>query len=145
MHKSYRSAVSVCFWLPLMLFLVALNAYFIWMQHYWLCVLYGAVLFFLIIAMVNLKYYITPSNKLYIRSGVFNNDTIDIMDIEYIKPCKRYYITPAFSFDMMQINLGYHQNIYISPANRVEFLHELKLINPQIRIYHFDDDLRISE
>ena len=91
------------------------------------------VLAFITFLLTSIKYTIENQN-LNIKAGFLINQNINIMNIESIKKSKNILSSPAASLDRIEINKKNKNSIIISPKNKIEFIEELKKINPQIDV-----------
>ena len=91
------------------------------------------VLAFIAYMLTNIKYTIENQN-LNIKAGFLINQNINIMNIESIKKSKNILSSPAASLDRIEIIENNKNSILISPKNKIEFIEELKKINPQIDV-----------
>ena len=74
------------------------------------------------------------NQNLNIKAGFLSNQNINIMNIESIKKSKNILSSPAASLDRIEIIENNKNSILISPKNKIEFIEELKKINPQIDV-----------
>ena len=91
------------------------------------------VLAFITFLLTSIKYTIENQN-LNIKAGFLINQNINIMNIESIKKSKNILSSPAASLDRIEIIENNKNSILISPKNKIEFIKELKKINPQIDV-----------
>lgn len=91
------------------------------------------VLAFITYMLTSIKYTIENQN-LNIKAGFLINQNINIMNIESIKKSKNILSSPAASLDRLEIIEKNKNSILISPKNKIEFIEELKKINPQIDV-----------
>ena len=91
------------------------------------------VLAFITFLLTSIKYTIENQN-LNIKAGFLINQNINIMNIESIKKSKNILSSPAASLDRIEIIENNKNSILISPKNKIEFIEELKKINPQIDV-----------
>ena len=91
------------------------------------------VLAFITFLLTSIKYTIENQN-LNIKAGFLINQNINIMNIESIKKSKNILSSPAASLDRLEIIEKNKNSILISPKNKIEFIEELKKINPQIDV-----------
>ena len=91
------------------------------------------VLAFITFLLTSIKYTIENQN-LNIKAGFLINQNINIMNIESIKKSKNILSSPAASLDRIEIIENNKNSILISPKIKIEFIEELKKINPQIDV-----------
>ena len=91
------------------------------------------VLAFITYMLTSIKYTIENQN-LNIKAGFLINQNINIMNIESIKKSKNILSSPAASLDRLEIIENNKNSILISPKNKIEFIEELKKINPLIDV-----------
>ena len=91
------------------------------------------VLAFITFLLTSIKYTIENQN-LNIKAGFLINQNINIMNIESIKKSKNILSSPAASLDRIEIIENNKNSILISPKNKIEFIEELKKINPLIDV-----------
>ena len=91
------------------------------------------VLAFITYMLTSIKYTVENQN-LNIKAGFLINQNINIMNIESIKKSKNILSSPAASLDRIEIIENNKNSILISPKNKIEFIEELKKINPLIDV-----------
>ena len=91
------------------------------------------VLAFITYMLTSIKYTVENQN-LNIKAGFLINQNINIMNIESIKRSKNILSSPAASLDRLEIIENNKNSILISPKNKIEFIEELKKINPLIDV-----------
>ena len=91
------------------------------------------VLAFITYMLTSIKYTVENQN-LNIKAGFLINQNINIMNIESIKKSKNILSSPVASLDRIEIIENNKNSILISPKNKIEFIEELKKINPQIDV-----------
>ena len=91
------------------------------------------VLAFITYMLTSIKYTVENQN-LNIKAGFLINQNINIMNIESIKKSKNILSSPAASLDRLEIIENNKNSILISPKNKIEFIEELKKINPLIDV-----------
>jgi hypothetical protein len=94
----------------------------------------GLVGLFIFYTYVYTSYVVTDDNKLKIRSGFLYNQEIYIKSIKKVRPTKNHRASPALSSDRLEISYNRYGRVVVSPNNKTEFLRELKVVNPRIRI-----------
>lgn len=79
--------------------------------------------------------YIIDGDNLLIRCG-FQRKRISISQIIYVRRSHNLLASPALSVDRLEIVFKgkYTDSILISPRNRIDFVEDLKAINPDIDI-----------
>ena len=91
------------------------------------------VLAFITYMLTSIKYTVENQN-LNIKAGFLINQNINIMNIESIKKSKNILSSPVASLDRIEIIENNKNSILISPKNKIDFIEELKKINPQIDV-----------
>ncbi|THU32402.1 hypothetical protein FAM09_26785 [Niastella caeni] len=79
-------------------------------------------------------YYTIDNNLLIIKCGFLYKTTIDIQHIRKIKETNSTISSPATSIDRLEISYGKYRTVLISPKQKMEFINELKSLNPGIEI-----------
>jgi hypothetical protein len=90
-------------------------------------VLYG----FILHMFFNTTYKI-EKGKLYIKSGFFNYNPVNIGEIKKISKSSNIISSPAASFDRIEITYGKFDELIISPKHKTKFVEDLQKINPEI-------------
>ncbi|MFV0378164.1 MAG: PH domain-containing protein [Mangrovibacterium sp.] len=78
-------------------------------------------------------YYLIDGNRLCIKSFFIINLTIEISTITKIEETNNPLSAPALSLDRLAIYHGKRYPVLVSPANKADFVHALKHINPAIQ------------
>lgn len=130
--KIYRSKVDL--WLPLSLFslLVLLEIIFI-INRLWIT---SGLILLLILFLIHLflnTYYTLTADKLMITCGWLYRKTIPLRSIRKIMRVKSVLSSPALSMDKLLIFFD-RQQVMISPADKEDFLEEIKKLNPAIGV-----------
>lgn len=132
MTKVYRSTVQFAFLLPLLALLILEG--FLISESYWILAAIALIpVLFLIYLYLNTSYELRDQ-KLRVKSGFFFEKEIYINSIRKIRPARSMSASPAFSHDRLEIFYNRYNSVQISPEHRVQFLEELKKINPRITI-----------
>lgn len=76
--------------------------------------------------------YIINNEILQIKSGILINNKVNIKTIKSIQKTKSILSSPAASFDRILIKYNKYDEVIISPKNKLEFVNDLKIINPNI-------------
>ena len=90
-------------------------------------VLYG----FILHMFFNTTYKI-EKGKLYIKSGFFNYNPVNIGEMKKISKSSNIISSPAASFDRIEIRYGKFEELIISPKHKTKFVEDLQKINPEI-------------
>ena len=90
-------------------------------------VLYG----FILHMFFNTTYKI-EKGKLYIKSGFFNYNPVNIGEMKKISKSSNIISSPAASFDRIEIRYGKFDELIISPKHKTKFVEDLQKINPEI-------------
>ena len=134
LERVFKSKIGLEFLIPLLLIL-GWTTYIVISEKAWmgLAIMIGSIIF---VASFYLRtyYVITADNKLKIVCGFFSFPTIDILSIKKIKPTKNPLSSPALSIDRLEITYSKFGSILISPANKVDFVSNIKSINPHIEV-----------
>jgi hypothetical protein len=77
--------------------------------------------------------YIINDDKLIIKVGFYSFKPIDISTIKKIEKTKSLLASPATSFDRIWLSYGKYDDVILSPKNKIEFIMDLKQINPNIK------------
>jgi len=133
MKKAFKSKVDFLL-LPLLLILLAGEAYMIYSKMIIGAVLLGALMLFLIYMYLDTLYVLTNDNILKIKSGFFFHKEIYIKSIRRVRPVKHRRASPALSPDRLEISYNRYGRVFVSPTHQSEFIKELKEVNPRIRI-----------
>jgi hypothetical protein len=78
-------------------------------------------------------YYIIENNKLKIKCGIFSYKPIEIDKIKEVSKTKNIISSPAPSFDRIEIKYGKFDEIIISPKDKLNFVNDLAIMNPNIK------------
>ena len=90
-------------------------------------VLYG----FILHMFFNTTYKI-EKGKLYIKSGFFNYNPVNIGEMKKISKSSNIISSPAASFDRIEITYDKFEELIISPKHKTKFVEDLQKINPEI-------------
>ncbi|PID27178.1 MAG: hypothetical protein CR982_06915 [Candidatus Cloacimonadota bacterium] len=77
--------------------------------------------------------YTIEGNILKIKSGIISYKPININEIKEISKTNNIISSPAPSFDRIEIKYGKFDEIIISPKDKLDFVNEIKKINPNIK------------
>lgn len=78
--------------------------------------------------------YTIECDELIIKCGFLPNKTIDIKTIKKITETNNPLSSPATSLDRLEINYGKFDKILISPKNKIEFINDIKRLNPNVEV-----------
>ena len=78
-------------------------------------------------------HYTIENNKLKIKCGVFSYKPIEIDKIKEVSKTKNIISSPAPSFDRIEIKYGTFDEIIISPKEKLNFVNDLTIMNPNIK------------
>ena len=133
MKKIYKSKIGLEIIIPILIILAFGFKNIISEPKVAPIILLILVLAFITFLLTSIKYTIENQN-LNIKAGFLINQNINIMNIESIKKSKNILSSPAASLDRIEIIENNKNSILISPKNKIEFIEELKKINPQIDV-----------
>lgn len=133
MKKVYKSKISFEIIIPILIILTFGFKNIINEPKVAPIILLILVLAFITYMLTSIKYTVENQN-LNIKAGFLINQNINIMNIESIKKSKNILSSPAASLDRLEIIENNKNSILISPKNKIEFIEELKKINPQIDV-----------
>jgi hypothetical protein len=134
MKKTFRSKIDLLLLLPVLLVLIGVGVYM---------VINGIIIGEIAVALVGLfmfytyvytSYVVTDDNKLRIKSGFLYNREIYIKSIKKVRSTKSHRASPALSSDRLEISYNRYGRVVVSPNNKTEFIRELRVVNPRIRI-----------
>jgi hypothetical protein len=134
MKKTFRSKIDMLILVPVILVLAGVGVYMIVNGILLGEIAIGLVVLFIFYTYVYTSYVVTDDNKLKIRSGFLYNQEIYIKSIKKVRPTKNHRASPALSSDRLEISYNRYGRVVVSPNNKTEFLRELKVVNPRIRI-----------
>jgi hypothetical protein len=134
MKKTFRSKIDMLILVPVILVLAGVGVYMIVNGILIGEIAIGLVVLFIFYTYVYTSYVVTDDNKLKIRSGFLYNQEIYIKSIKKVRPTKNHRASPALSSDRLEISYNRYGRVVVSPNNKTEFLRELKVVNPRIRI-----------
>jgi hypothetical protein len=134
MKKTFKSKVDFLLLLPVLILLLAAEAFMISNKMIIGIVGVGILAAFVIYMCIDTLYVFTNDNKLKIRSGFIFRREIYIRSIKRIRPTRDHMPSPALSFDRLEISYNRYGRVVVSPNNKSEFIRELKEVNPRIRI-----------
>ena len=133
MKKAFKSKVDFLL-LPVLLILVAAEAYMIYTMNIVGIIAVGIFILFFVYLYLDTLYILTNDNKLEIKSGFFFHKEIYIKSIRRVRPVKNRRASPALSSDRLEISYNRYGRVVVSPTNTSKFIKELKDVNPRIRI-----------
>jgi len=131
--KTYKSRIGIEFFVIFILaFIIPL--YFVISEKN-LGILLGSIfgVGFVFYVFFTTAYYI-DEGKLLVKSGIFIYETIEIQSIHKIKATKSYFRAPAISPQRLAIYYNEKDIILVSPRNELEFINDLKQVNPHIEV-----------
>lgn len=101
----------------------------------WSCTLLIVLVWLALFLLIYPTKYIIDGDNLLIRCG-FQRKRISISQIIYVRRSHNLLASPALSVDRLEIVFKgkYTDSILISPRNRIDFVEDLKAINPDIDI-----------
>lgn len=76
--------------------------------------------------------YTIEQNHIKIQYGPFVK-RIKISDIHRMSETRNLFTGPALSMDKIQINYAALESIEISPINKIDFIRQVLLLNPEIK------------
>lgn len=79
-------------------------------------------------------YVLTGDNKLKIKSGFFFHREIYIKAIKKVRLVRDHRASPALSSDRLEISYNRYGKVVVSPHKKTEFIRELRVVNPRIRV-----------
>ncbi len=130
--RTFRTKVDLsilAFTLFFLLIPVAFALYFgQWIVMAVLLLFAGGVVY----SIVSIRYTITGS-RLINRSFLSKTQVIAIADIAEVRPSRDIISAPAASFDRLLIRYN-KKTVLISPVRKDEFIGQLLLINPEIKV-----------
>jgi hypothetical protein len=131
--KRYDSKIGPEIFIPLslvflLLFLLAL------MSKNWIGLLILTAVAIFIIHNIRNTFYIISNGILSIRCGWLYRSEIKIASITTIKEVIDIVGAPATSVFRLEISFNEIQSVAISPKKKAEFIHQLILLNPGIRL-----------
>ncbi|MBK9152509.1 MAG: PH domain-containing protein [Saprospiraceae bacterium] len=137
MHTSgtkYKSKIGWEFIIPVIAVLGVVSYLISMEKSAWI----GLILILLVLAfithMIMTTYYIIDNQTLSIKCGFFYHREIDINSIKKISESNNPQSAPATSLDRLEILFGKSDSILISPVQKKNFIRELQLRNPSIKV-----------
>ena len=134
MKKTFRSKIDMLILVPVILVLTGVGVYMIVKGILIGEIAIAVIGLFIFYTYVYTSYVVTDDNKLKIRSGFLYNQEIYIKSIKKVRPTKNHRASPALSSDRLEISYNRYGRVVVSPNNKTEFIRELKVVNPRIRI-----------
>jgi hypothetical protein len=134
MKKTFRSKIDMLILVPVILVLAGVGVYMIVKGILIGEIAIAVIGLFIFYTYVYTSYVVTDDNKLKIRSGFLYNQEIYIKSIKKVRPTKNHRASPALSSDRLEISYNRYGRVVVSPNNKTEFIRELKVVNPRIRI-----------
>jgi hypothetical protein len=134
MKKTFRSKIDMLILVPVILVLAGVGVYMIVNGILIGEIAIAVIGLFIFYTYVYTSYVVTDDNKLKIRSGFLYNQEIYIKSIKKVRPTKNHRASPALSSDRLEISYNRYGRVVVSPNNKTEFIRELKVVNPRIRI-----------
>jgi hypothetical protein len=134
MQKTFKSKIDLLLLIPVLVVLVGVGVYMIVNGIIIGEIVIGLIMLFILYTWVYTSYEVTNDDKLRIKSGFFYNREIYIKSIKKVRPTKNHRASPALSSDRLEISYNRYGRVVVSPNNKTEFIRELKVVNPRIRI-----------
>jgi hypothetical protein len=134
MKKTFRSKIDMLILVPVILVLAGVGVYMTVNGILVGEIAIALIGLFIVYTYVYTSYVVTDDNKLKIRSGFLYNQEIYIKSIKKVRPTKNHRASPALSSDRLEISYNRYGRVVVSPNNKTEFIRELKVVNPRIRI-----------
>jgi hypothetical protein len=134
MKKTFRSKIDMLILVPVILVLTGVGVYMTVNGILVGEIAIALIGLFIVYTYVYTSYVVTDDNKLKIRSGFLYNQEIYIKSIKKVRPTKNHRASPALSSDRLEISYNRYGRVVVSPNNKTEFIRELKVVNPRIRI-----------
>lgn len=141
MKKVYKSKIGIRFYIRIIVLLgivlsLIISGYFNWI------IITILVLMTISIVKISLatKYSIN-GHILAIKSGFFHNLTIDINSIRKISETNNPISAPAISLDRLEIIYNKYDAVTISPKHKLQFIKDIKSINPDIEIKYAEKEV----
>lgn len=130
---TYKSKISFVTVLPLLVVILMLVGIAI-SYHIW-DPLIAAVPIFLFVTYLNrTTAYTIAGTTLNVRCGFLINTDVDINKIKSITKTNSMLSAPAWSTDRIEINYNTYDSVVVSPPDKVQFIADLRAINPQINV-----------
>ncbi|SEL81243.1 PH domain-containing protein [Parapedobacter koreensis] len=134
MEKKYKSKIGLELVIPLtLIFGVALFATVINKPN-WLVVAILLPVMCFIVHMFLTTCYTIENKVLRIKCGFLYDSQIDVFAIRKIEETNNPLSSPATSLDRLEISYNDYDSVIISPKKKVEFINDLKSINPGIEV-----------
>lgn len=132
MTKTYKSEIGFTLVTPVAFLLLSVEAFMIINKLWAGAALVGLVIILIGYLFVDTSYKLTHDKKLKVKSGFLINKEIDVFTIEKVEPTRSPAASPALSLDRLKVIYDKHDYVIISPKEKVEFIRDLKNINPNI-------------
>jgi Bacterial PH domain len=133
MKRRFKSKLGLLI-VPLLVLLIAAEAYTVWTNNWIGMVSAGVPAVFIIYLYFSTLYVVTKDEKLKIKSGFLYHKEIYIKSIKKVRPTKNHGASPALSFDRLEISYNRYGRVIVSPNRKSEFIKELKEVNPRINV-----------
>jgi hypothetical protein len=134
MKKIFKSKVDLRVLIPVVIVLLGSGIFFLVNKITIGAIAVVLLAAFLIYVYMDTLYELTGDNKLKIKSGFFFHEEIYIKSIKKVKPTRGHTVSPALSFDRLEIRYNRYGRVVVSPDNKSEFIRELKEVNPRILV-----------
>ena len=134
MKKTFKSKIDLLLLIPILVILLSVEIFMI-VNVIVIGIIAAAIpLIFIAYLWIDTVYVVTDDHKLRIRSGFLFDREIYIKSIRKLRPARGRTASPALSFDRLEILYNRYGRLIVSPNNKEAFIHELKEVNPRIRV-----------
>ncbi|WP_460980030.1 PH domain-containing protein [Spirosoma knui] len=130
---SYKSKIGLELTIPLSILLIGVGGFMLY-KGIWPGVgIIGLIMFFIIHLFATTRYTI-DSHTLRITSGLLFNKSVEIGSIRKIIETCNPISSPALSLDRIEVIYNRFDSVLLSPQDKIEFINELKKVNPTIEL-----------
>ncbi len=131
--KKYSSKIDL--WLLILLTVVFGGAMIqMLVDHVWIGLIVILIPAVLIVTIFSSTTYAITENELIIKCGLFYKLVVPVKDIRKISESNNLISSPALSLDRLEILYNKFDTVLISPKPKLEFIAEIKRVNPEIEI-----------
>lgn len=132
--KIYKSKIGLELIIPVALVLGIVLILTVISEPHWVgvAILLPVILF--ISYMFLTTYYTIENDTLKVKCGFYTISRIDIKNISKITETNNPISSPATSLDRLEIRFNKYDNVLISPKDKLDFIHAIKTINPNVEI-----------
>jgi hypothetical protein len=131
--RIYKTKIGAAIVIPLFFILGGLAALMIYQQTWRGFFILTPLIAFIAYTLYNIRYMI-KDDVLLITCRFLYTMKIPVSSIRKINETKNPLSSPAASLDRLELVYNNYDSVLVSPENKMDFIRELKEINPEIEI-----------